>query len=136
MPISTPLTKQKEYYSDFSADFKKNPVTNDVSVIRNENAVKQSIRNLILTDRGERPFQPRIGSKVKQMLFENVNPFTMRMIETLAKETIMNYEPRANVIAVEATGSSITGSITLTILFTVINRSEPVTLDIILKRER
>ena len=70
-------------FKDLAISFEANPNTNDFSAVTNENAIKQSIRNLVLTSFGERPFQPTIGSRVRGLLFE---PFDVFMSEDLKDE--------------------------------------------------
>lgn len=93
-------TKKVEYYSDFMNNLEKNPLTGYLAKLSNEESVGQSIKNLILTQRTERPFQPYIGSKVHALLFENNDPFTMSVLEDEIRTTIKNYEPRVNVEAI------------------------------------
>lgn len=136
MAILTPISKKRLYYSDFKTDFAKNPLNDDVSIVTNEDAVKQSIRNLILTDRGERPFQPNLGSDVRAMLFENINPATLSIIESKVETAIRNYEPRAGLISVEATSLIDDNTVRIAILFYIINKEEPVSFNVILTRAR
>ena len=63
-------------YKDLSVSFKSNPSTGDFGIVKNENAIKQAVRNLLLTDLGERPFQPNIGSRIKGLLFEPWDVFS------------------------------------------------------------
>lgn len=67
-------------FKDFAISFSNNPTTKDFGMVKNENAIKQSVRNLISTIFGERPFQPDIGSRVKGLLFENFDPFSVDAI--------------------------------------------------------
>lgn len=129
MPIA-----KKTIYSDLFTNFDINPISDDVAVKTNENAVKQSIRNLILTDRGERPFQPKLGGNIRRMLFENVEAQTMLVVKEQIKQTIEDYEPRCSVIDVVVTPSTDRNAIAITIVFAVINKQEPVSLELILDR--
>lgn len=129
MPIA-----KKTIYSDLFTNFDINPVSDDVAVKTNENAVKQSIRNLILTDRGERPFQPKLGGNIRRMLFENVEAQTMLVVKEQIKQTIEDYEPRCSIIDVLVTPSADRNAIAITIVFAVINKQEPVSLELILDR--
>ena len=88
-------------FKDLAISFEANPNTNDFAAVTNENAIKQSIRNLVLTSFGERPFQPTIGSRVRGLLFE---PFDVFMSEDLKDEisnTIERLEPRVELIDVD-----------------------------------
>ena len=102
----------------------------------NEEAIKQSIRNLLLTDRYERLFQPYIGSGLKGMLFEQYTPATELMITNSVKEVISNHEPRANLINVISSPAQGGTAITVTVVFSIINNPDPVQLSVILERMR
>ena|SRR6056300_522740 len=132
----TPLSRKIVYYSDFDKDLIANPVSSDVALKLNENAIKNSIRNLILTRKGERPFQPNLGCDVHSLLFENVTPDTLENIRNLIYETITAYEPRCDLHSVDVTASYDESQVNVSIVFSVINIEEPITLDIILNRVR
>ena len=81
-------------FRDLSIGMKANPNTEDFSIVKNQNAIKQAMKNLILTGFGERPFQPTKGSRLRQMLFE---PFDVFMSEELKEEmfnVLKTFEPR------------------------------------------
>lgn len=130
-PIST-----KTLYSDFFTDLDVNPISEDVAVKTNENAIRQSIKNLLMTDQGERPFQPTLGGNIRAMLFENMGPQTIVSAKQIIENTINEHEPRANLIDVIVSPSYDENSVEVSIAFSVINRQEPVTLDVILRRVR
>lgn len=132
----TPLTKKREIYSDFGKDLLLNPVSSDVSRKINEEAVKESIKNLILTDRGERLFQPEVGCDIRAMLFENFTQETVDTIRNMVFETIQTYEPRCDLLGVDVTGRIDSNEIRVIITFALINNEEPITLEVILNRIR
>lgn len=132
----TPITKKRELFSDFGKDLTLNPVSNDIARKLNEESVKESIRNLVLTDRGERLFQPEIGCDIRFHLFENIAPDTLSDIRTAIYNTIESYEPRCQLIDVDVTGRNDSNALQVTITFIVINSEEPTTLDIVLNRIR
>lgn len=136
MAYKTPLTSRKNLYSDFHMDLFQNPVSLDVARNLDEEAVKQSIRNLLLTGRGERPFQPLLGSDLQQMLFENMMPDTVLLAKEMVRETIENYEPRANLISVDILAQEDVNRIAVVIVFNVINSEEDITLVTTLARVR
>lgn len=86
--------KQLEYYSDFLNDFSLNPVSGMLARVTNEESVKQSMKNIILTNIGERPFS-RVGSKTKASLFEPEDITSADLIKTTIHQAITNYEKRA-----------------------------------------
>lgn len=133
----TPTTKRKpEIYSDFHKDMTQSPINFDLARKIDEDAVKESIKNLILTDRGERLFQPDIGSDIRKMLFENINSATVEIIKNLVRTTIRNYEPRANLIGVDVLTSIDSLQVDIIITFNIINRIEPIVFAVTLDRVR
>ena len=75
----------------------------DLITIKNETAIARSIRNLIFTIPGEKPFEPNIGSRVTDLLFENLDVLTASSIQTEIESTIVNYEPRVELVQVRVT---------------------------------
>jgi len=136
MAILTPLARRQELYSDFYKDFTLIPGRDDLARKVNEDAVKEAIRNIILTDKGERLFQPNIGSTVKGMLFENITPDVVVLLQERIKDALALFEPRANILEVKATSSIDSNSVEVSITFNVINRETPVTFNVILDRAR
>lgn len=135
--LITPRSRRKaEYYSDFRKDLFPNLVNGDVSRKIDEESIKESIKNLILTDTGERLFQPNIGCDVRRLLFENFSPQTKFAIENSIRTTITQYEPRCILIAVNATANQDNNKFFVTILFNVINIPEEVELVLTLDRAR
>lgn len=132
----TPLTKKRVLYSDFGKNMIRNPISNDLSRKTNEESIKESIRNLILTDRGERLFQPNIGCDIRSQLFENVTEETIDTIRNMIMETIESYEPRCELVGVEIEGDFDSNSLTVNISFVTINSEEPTELQVVLNRIR
>ena len=133
---STPQTARPVTYSDFYSNFDLELVKKDLLSYKNEDSVKRSIRNILLTDNGERFFNPTFGSDIRKMLFENFSPSTEQVVADLIKTAIGNHEPRANVIDVNVSGDPDQNSMYINIVFSVINKAEPVTLELILNRIR
>ena len=123
-------------YVDLDLDFEKNPFTLDVNTKTDVDAVKRSIRNLIMPGRYERLFQPNLSAGVSGLLFEHITPGSKHTIEKLIQQTIENNEPRArlrNIVVEEETGSN---ELRVAIDFTVLNVSQPATLEFTLRRLR
>ena len=133
--MATPLT-QRVVYSDFFTDLDKHPIRNTVLRKTNVDAVKQSLRNLMLTDRGERLFQPNLGGNIRAMLFENITAQTFLTMQEHIKDVIEAHEPRADVIDVYIAQTSQEHEVQITIVFRVVNVQEPVTLELLLERVR
>ena len=89
-----PVERTGKGFKDISATFQINPVNDDLIALKNENAIARSVRNLILTVPGEKPFEPDIGSRVTDMLFENMDQITANAIRSEIKNTLINNEPR------------------------------------------
>jgi len=87
-------------YRDLPLSFLKHPGTGDVRPINDIDAVKQSVKNLILTNFGDRPFQSKIGSNVTSLLFELVSPFTVEALRRNIETTLREQEPRVNGVIV------------------------------------
>jgi len=136
MPILTPKTRRKEYYSDFPRDFARLPGRSDLSRKINENSVRESIRNIVLTNKGERPFEPTFGCSIRDMLFETITPTTVVLVKDRITEAVRAFEPRAQVIDVEVSGDLGSNLINISIVFRVINTQEPATLQVQVNRIR
>ena len=95
-----PVQRVSQGFKDVSASFKINPVNLDLIVVRNENAIARSIRNLIFTIPGEKPFQPSVGCEVTNLLFENLDRLTASSIQSQIEYTINRFEPRAGLRSV------------------------------------
>jgi len=99
----TPTTVQSLLFSDIFDNFTVHPELHDLVLKKNEEAVKQSILNLILTNKYDRPFQPTIGGNLRNYLFEPITPITQSAMELEIESIITNHEPRAKLISVKAT---------------------------------
>ena len=93
--------RSSRIYKDLNLNFSTNPVTQDVTTVTDVNAVKRSVRNLLLTNHYDRPFHPEIGSNIQALMFENFGPITGNQLTRTIEELIANYEPRARVETVE-----------------------------------
>lgn len=127
---------KKELFSDINLAFSAHPVTKELTRKVDRDAVKQSIKTLVLTDFYERPFQPNIGCSIRSFLFEPFNPIMRQRMENSIKETIRNYEPRANLMHVIVEDRSERNALLVSIAFRVKNDPTPVVLDVILERVR
>ena len=88
-------------YKDLNLNFGRHPVTKQINVLTDAAAVKRSVRNLVQIGEYEKPFHPEIASGVRDMLFENMTPFTAHALETKITDIITNYEPRALLAGIE-----------------------------------
>lgn len=123
-------------YSDFDLNFIAHPVRKDVVRVTNVESIKRSVINLLLTNFYERPFKPELGSRVRELLFENFTPFTEELIEKAILETLENHEPRVRVNAIEVKGSPDENGFRVMVRFFIVNVAEPVELNTFLERVR
>ncbi|MAS47949.1 MAG: hypothetical protein CL557_11110 [Alphaproteobacteria bacterium] len=93
-PLSSKDLAKSRSFNDIGMAFGRNPFTDDVSIVKNDNAIKQSIRNLVMTTPGEKPFQPNIGCGVYSLLFEPLDAFSADAIKSEIINTINQYERR------------------------------------------
>lgn len=123
-------------YSDLDLDFTRNPITNDVSLKYDEESVKRSMRNLLLTGRNERLFQPDIDGGIKNLLFENFGSIQIVTLANRIEELLVNNEPRLHEISVDVVGQDDRNTVRVRIYFRVRNLPEVQTLEVNLQRVR
>jgi phage baseplate assembly protein W len=123
-------------YSDLDLDFIAHPTTKDVVTKTGADAIKRSVRNLILTNFYEKPFRPGIGSNALKLLFDNMSPLVSNFLENAIAEVIQNYEPRVQLVNVTVETDYDNNGYTARLDFIVLNRNEPLTTTIFLERVR
>jgi phage baseplate assembly protein W len=128
-------TSRDVVYSDLDALFLNRP-SGDVYKKTDAAAVRQSVKNLLQTNRGERPFQPDFGADLRSMFFELADYFTEKRIEKQIIIAIENYEPRARIISVDAKSMPEYNDVTVNIVFQIVNTTEVVTMETSLARLR
>ena len=137
MPIfNKPLSTNVKSWSDLDLNFQAHPITKDIVRKKNIEAIKRSVKNLVLTNKYERPFHPEIGSSILAMLFEPVSPTTGAVLKSRILEVLTNYEPRAIITDIQVSGDIDKNGYYVSILFTPINTLEPVTIELFLERLR
>jgi len=130
-----PELKEK-VFKDIPLSFTAHPVTGNIKPVVNRDAVKQSVKSLVLTNFYERPYNPTLGGDIRSQLFENMDTLTEFNISKNIRQVIDNFEPRALLddIKVQATPDS--NALNVTIIFRVQNSSEPIIINILLERIR
>lgn len=123
-------------FTDIDLSFVPHPITKDLTVKTDANAIKNAVKNLILTKHFERPFRSEIGSNVNALLFELKNPVTDILIQKEVENVIMNFEPRVSLVNVVVTDDMNTHDISVQVTFNIKNVLEPLSFDFILKRTR
>ena len=115
------ISRNVRQYRDLDLFFSRKNGTNDIEKITDVEAVKRSIRNLVLTNFYEKPFHPEIGSGIRDMLFENMTPITAVVLARKVEDVIENFEPRARLIGVRAQPNLDRNEYEVTIEFFVVN---------------
>lgn len=132
----TELTKKSEQFSDFLINFDKNPITGSLARVVNDESIKQSLRNLILTAPGERPYNNSIGCGVFNLLFEPMDDITALAIQNEINNTVNNFEPRVNLLNISVNPSEEDQAYYINIVFSIINTQVVSQLSLTLNKVR
>lgn len=132
--ISGQNTKRSRSFSDLLISMSKNPFTNDVSVAKNDSAIKQAIKNIVLTTPGEKHFNPNVGSNVYNLLFEPLDAFTADTIKDEIINTINQYEPRVELTSVNVTPIYEGNKLNVTIEYRIVGLPIVETIEFVLQR--
>jgi len=133
---TTPSSRQVERFVDLDMDFGRNTNTNDVDRLFDEEAIKRSVRNLILTNRNERFFRPNISGGIRNLLFEPATPVTATLIQQQIVDVIAENEPRVSLIDVTVKTSQGGNAFDVSIVFQVRNNEQPIRVIVALERLR
>ena len=112
-------------FKDISLSFTPHPVTKDLTILKNENAIKKSVRNLVQTIPTERFFNSAIGSEVRDSLFEFVDFGTASVIQNQIQIVLENFEPRIENVTVEVQPKPDTYEFEVTVFFTIVGQDTP-----------
>jgi len=123
-------------YSDIDLNFSRNPVTNDVSILQDAASIKAAVKNLILTDAGERPFNPTLGSSIRGLLFEPASPIIASELEARIRNVLRNFEPRIQLLQVDVVTIFDRNEFEVTIGFRMTGDTRTTVVPITLKRLR
>jgi phage baseplate assembly protein W len=130
------MARNTRIFSDLDLNFTPHPVTGDLVRRFDDQAIKQSIKNLIMTNHFERPFHSELGSPIPALLFEPMTPLTTLMIRRSIIDLISNFEPRVELSEVDVIQSPENNAVYVTITFKIVNTELPLTLDLVLERTR
>ena len=130
------MANLQKVYSDLDLTFKSLPVTNDVALRYDDQSVIASVRNLLLTNFYERPFQPKLGSNINAILFEMADGITANIVENEIRNVIGNYEPRVKINQLVVTPSEDENSFNLFMSFFIGNNTRATTVNMLLQRSR
>lgn len=130
------MARNTRTFSDLDLNFTAHPVTKDIVRKYDEEAIKASIKNLVLTQNYERPFHSEIGSQIRGLLFEPATPMLNVMLKRAITDTIVNFEPRVKLNEVLVTISPDNNEVYVSIYFTIINTTKPLQVSLVLTRTR
>lgn len=130
------MARNTRTFSDLDLNFTAHPVTGDVSMRYDDNAIKSAVKNLVLTQNYERPFHSEIGSPLHSLLFDLATPMLAVSLKRVITDLINNFEPRVNLTNVDVQVSPDNNSVYVSIYFTILNTQRPITLDLVLERTR
>ena len=130
------MARNTRIFSDLDLNFTAHPVTKDIVRKYDDNAIKQSLKNLILTANYERPFHSEIGSQVRSLLFEPASPMLAVSMRKAIFDLVNNFEPRVELRDVVVDFNPDGNTLSVTIEFKIANTERPLTLDLILERTR
>lgn len=159
MPRPIDFNLAQVIFSDLTNNLGMHPVTGNITRLINRDAVKQSVRNIVLTNRGERLYKPNLGADIRKLLFENiVTDSDIFLIKDKIKSSIETYEPRVEIVSIElltseniytaqntlsdlyiepsSLGNEADNSIAINIVFNIINTDEQADVNIIIERNR
>jgi phage baseplate assembly protein W len=128
--------KKTEIFSDIDLGFIPHPITKALTRKTNREAVRQSVKALVLTDFYERPFKSDVGCGIRNYLFELFTPMVKQQMQDAIREVIENYEPRAEIIDILVEERPDLNVLTASLAFYIVNDPNPVVLDVILERVR
>jgi phage baseplate assembly protein W len=134
--MATVQTNTTRSFRDLDLNFNIHPIRKDVNIHKNEFAIINSVKNLILTNHYERPFQPELGSNIRRLLFENVDSIISAQIEREIEETVLNFEPRVQISKITVVPAPDQNRYGVKMEFFVINNPNPISIDFFLERIR
>ena len=115
-----PLERISRGFKDISMTFQSNPLSSDLITLKNESAIARSIRNIVFTVPGEKFFNENFGSRVSKSLFENVDDISASIIQDEIENSILNYEPRVELIEVKTNPNYDNNEFNVTIIYKII----------------
>lgn len=130
------MPRNTRQFSDLDLNFTPHPVTKDIALVYDEYAIKTAVKNLVLTNNYERPFHSEIGSPIRALLFDLETPLLAVSLKKVISDLIHNHEPRVSLVDIIVDSIPEENSVNITIVFTILNTTRPITLDLVLERTR
>lgn len=134
--MATVISSSSRQYKDLDLNFLVHPVRKDINKHKDEMAVINSIKNLMMTNHYERPFQPDLGSNVRRLLFENLDKITAISMDREIRQVVQNYEPRAQIKTLDILPDMDNNGFSVRMEFYIMNMTDPVTINFFLERVR
>tara|TARA_R100000030_G_scaffold60431_1_gene45608 strand:+ start:226 stop:618 length:393 start_codon:yes stop_codon:yes gene_type:complete len=126
-----------ETFKDLSVTFKKHPVSDDLVTVKDKAAIVQAITALLLTRKGERPFQPQLGCGIQNVLFEPLDYGSAGIIKSEIREVLNRYEPRIEIDSIFCIPDELNNGYEVELSYTIIGRDDaPVAVEFFLERTR
>ena len=126
-----------ETFKDLSVTFKKHPVSDDLVTVKDKAAIVQAITALLLTRKGERPFQPQLGCGIQNVLFEPLDYGSAGIIRSEIREVLNRYEPRISVDSIVCTPDDLNNGYEVELTYTIVGRDDaPIAVEFFLERTR
>jgi phage baseplate assembly protein W len=126
----------QKIYSDIDFTLAKRPVVGDIALSYDSQAIIRSIRNILLTKRYEKLFDPQFGSNIDALLFENISSITASALEKEISFALTNYEPRVSIQSVVVSSFPEKNGYSVTLTFYLVNATQPTTVTVFLERNR
>ena len=120
-----PLERVSQGFKDISMTFQSNPLNSDLITLKNESAIARSVRNIVFTVPGEKFFNENFGSRVSKSLFENIDEISASIIQDEIENSILNYEPRVELIEVKTNPNYDNNEFNVTIIYKIIGADVP-----------
>ena len=131
-----PFINRAPDYTDLDLDFLAHPTTKDVVKKTGADAIKRSVRNLVMSNFYERPFRSNLGSNVRGLLFENATPLTAIFLKDAIREVINNFEPRVRLSDVQVQFDLDNNGFNVRLEYVILNRELPIITSMFLERIR
>jgi phage baseplate assembly protein W len=124
-------------FKDLSVTFKKHPVSDDLVTVKDKASIVQAITALLLTRKGERPFQPQLGCGIQNVLFEPLDYGSAGIIRSEIRDVLNRYEPRITIDSIRCTPDDLNNGYEVEMSYTIVGRDDaPVAVEFFLERTR
>lgn len=114
------MQKVSKKFVDINPSFEPHPITGDINLLTNEDAIKQAVKSVVMTMRGEKLFRPLFGTEAQSILFENFNPILADDITLSIEDALKVFEPRVKVINIDYLDNMDNNSVDITINYEIV----------------